>query len=311
MEKDDIVLVGYDAWALEADGKSLFETTDESLAREHDLYEDGRPYKPVAMVVGAGRQLPGLETSLLQAEVGKRYELNLEAKEAYGERRADLVRTYSAREFRRSDVTPLEQGITKEGLVEAIVSGDIRGSVHIPISIGGKIGNIVLVTAGRVRVDFNHRLAGRRIKMDYTVTKRLEGQRERCEAILGMHYQKATPDEFNITLRGSTITLEVPPVCKYDPVWLVAKYAIIKDLMDYTTTGAIRVVEVHKKEEKKEEEEEESKKGKEEEEEKEETGAEAALEENKPKENKPKENKPKENKPKENKPKENKPKEKK
>ncbi len=69
----DVVLAEFEAWIQET--KELFDTTSESVAKENDIYNEKMTYGPQPLIVGKGRLFPGLDESMLKAEVGKEYEI--------------------------------------------------------------------------------------------------------------------------------------------------------------------------------------------------------------------------------------------
>jgi FKBP-type peptidyl-prolyl cis-trans isomerase 2 len=81
---------------------------------------------------------------------GEEKHLQFTAKEAFGDRKKELVRIMSLSEFAKHNVEP------KPGLV-----------IHVDTDTGRLYGNIKSVNAGRVMVDFNHPIAGQNVT--YTV----------------------------------------------------------------------------------------------------------------------------------------------
>jgi FKBP-type peptidyl-prolyl cis-trans isomerase SlpA len=111
---------------------------------------------PATLALGSGELSPGLERCLLQVinlrEPGERSVFVLEAEDAFGAYRAELVQAYPRGAFpgtlRVEEGTVIEfsapDGATQAGLVQAI-EGE------------------------QVRVDFNHPLAGKRVRFEVEV----------------------------------------------------------------------------------------------------------------------------------------------
>lgn len=231
MQKNDIVYIEYDVWVKES-GK-LVETTYEENAKKEKIYNEKQKYKPVPVVVGADRVIKGFDKSLLNAEIGKEYDIEIPPSEAYGEHDPKLVEIFSMHEFRRRKITP---------------------EVGTEVNLKNKTGIISSVTAGRVRVDFNKRFAGRTLRYRYKIVKKAEGN-EKVSAIIEMHYQN--PETFDIKLNEKEVTIKLPDECKYDQVWPIAKYSIVHDLREYAGFEKIMFIEEYVKkgkEEKKEQE---------------------------------------------------------
>jgi len=112
--------------------------------------------RPATLSIGCGELAPGLEQCLAQAEEGKTRIFDLPPGAAFGERRADLLRT-----LRRSELpanVKVEQGVLLE----------------FADGTGGKQGGLVKsVEADQVTVDFNHPLAGRAVRFEVRVLAKL------------------------------------------------------------------------------------------------------------------------------------------
>ncbi|MDI6917209.1 MAG: FKBP-type peptidyl-prolyl cis-trans isomerase [Thermoplasmatales archaeon] len=226
MEKNDIVYMEYDVWLKESN--ELAETTHEEIAKKEKLYDEKTKYKPVPVIVGVGKVVKGLDNSLLNAEVGKEYDVEIPPSEAYGERDPKLVEIFSLHEFRRRKITP---------------------EVGAEVNLKDKTGIITSVTSGRVRVDFNKRFAGRTLRYRYRIVRKAEND-EKISAIIDMHYGNAI--NFEVKTDGDEVTIKLPDECKYDQRWPLAKYGIVSDLREYAKISRVRFVEEYIKKEKEE-----------------------------------------------------------
>src|SRR4030042_2145952 len=89
VEAGDVVLAEFDAWI--QDTNELFDTTSEAVAKENDTYNEKMVYGPQPLIVGKNRLFPGLDESLLKAEVGKEYEVVIPSDKAAGRRDPRLL----------------------------------------------------------------------------------------------------------------------------------------------------------------------------------------------------------------------------
>jgi FKBP-type peptidyl-prolyl cis-trans isomerase 2 len=223
MEKGDIVQLDYEGWIAGSD--DLFDTTKEDVAREHDAYDEERTYGPMYTVIGTGRLIKGLDEHILEAEVDKEYELEIPPEDAYGERDPKNVETHSMREMARLKVEP------EYGRV---------------VTIRNKTGWISGIFAGRVRVDYNHKLAGKTLKYIYKVVGKPEGPEEIARAIIAMNYGRE--EEFKLEMDGDDgIIITLPDVCKYDPNWTLAKLRLVNDLREIAKMVTVTMREVYVK----------------------------------------------------------------
>jgi len=238
MKKGDIVYIDYDLLIKETD--ELFETTNEDVARENDIYDEKTLYGPRATIVGEERWIKGLDESFLSANLGKDYEIEIPPENAFGERDPKLVEVKSRREimrlpeFRKNDLQPVP---------------------GMPVTIGEKQGTIASVTAGRVRVDFNHKLAGHTLKYKYKVVEKPKGQEDQIRAIISMNYRigKEILDEFDIKVKAKKANIILPSSCIYDSNWFIVKYRVVGDLRNALSIDTIDFIERYVKKEEKEE----------------------------------------------------------
>jgi len=233
MEKGDIVQLEYEGWIAGSD--ELFDTTSEELAREEEIFEEDRTYGPMYTVVGTGRLIKGLDEKLLEAELGKEYEVEIPPEEAYGERDPKNVETHSMRELARLKVEP---------------------EIGRVVNIRNKTGWISGIFAGRVRIDYNHKLAGKTLRYKYKVVGKPEGASDVVKAIIAMNYGRE--EEFGIELEGDDgVAITLPDVCKYDPNWTLAKLRLVNDMREIADMRTVKMLEVYVKKEAAEEPEEE------------------------------------------------------
>lgn len=142
VEKGDFILV-------EVEGKDetgrVFDSTKGEIAKQLHGKE-----RPLLVIYGMDKLILGLHKALATMKKGEEKRLNISAKEAFGERKKELMRIMSLSEFAKHNVEP------RPGLV-----------IHVDTDTGRLYGNIKSVNAGRVMVDFNHPIAGQDVS--YTV----------------------------------------------------------------------------------------------------------------------------------------------
>ena len=233
IEAGDVVIAEYDAWI--QDSNELFDTTSESVAKEHDIFNEKMTYGSQPLIVGKGRLFQGLDESILKAEVGKEYEVIIPSDKAAGPRDPKLVELHPLREFLKQEIEP---------------------KVGLEVSVKGKPAYVTAVTAGRVRIDFNNRLAGRTVKYKYKIVEKPTKPVEIAKLLLKMSY--GTSDGFDVEHHGKNIKIKLPDVCKYDQRWLISKIRIVQDLRDTIGAETIIFLEEYTKPEKKEPEKEEA-----------------------------------------------------
>lgn len=225
----DMVLAEFDAWV--EDTNELFDTTNEALAKEQNIYNEKMVYGPQPLIVGKGRLFPGLDEHMLKAEVGKEYELVIPPEKGAGPRDPKLVELHPVREFLKQEIEP---------------------RVGLEVTVKNRPAIITAVTAGRVRVDFNNKLAGRSLKYKYKIVEKPTKQKEIVEQVLKMAY--GTNEGFEIEHHGANFKIKLPDSCKYDQKWFIAKYRVVTDLRDVLAAETVSFIEEYAKPEKKAEE---------------------------------------------------------
>jgi FKBP-type peptidyl-prolyl cis-trans isomerase 2 len=220
MKKGDIVRLNINA-SYAANG-DVFETTDEATAKEKGLWHEGHAYKPKVYIIGGdSNEYPtGLELDLLKAKVGEKREVTLDAKDAFGAHNPLLVETISARELVRQGIEP---------------------EVGASVTRRNKTGHIAGVFGGRVRVDYNHPLAGKGLKYDYEVTQVAEHAEDKVAAVIDLHYGRS--EEFRVHVKGKEAEVTVPDVCKFDQAWATQKLRVVIDLREHAKIDTVRFVE--------------------------------------------------------------------
>ena len=226
-KKPRIVFTEFDGWVQETG--TLFDTTHEAVAKENKVFDEKAVYEPLPLLVGRGRLFPGLEKSLAEAEVGKEYELLLTPEEGAGPRDPKLVGLFPLRDFLKQEIMP---------------------EIGREVTIKNKTGYISAVTAGRVRVDFNNKLAGRGLKYKYKIVSEPETAQDKLNAVLKMDY--GTTDGFSAEFDEKKAVVKMPDVCKYDQKWLLSKYRVVSDLRELLDLETIQFIEEYAKAEKKE-----------------------------------------------------------
>lgn len=158
MQKGDMVLVNYIG---KSDGE-IFDLTVKEKAEEAGLHTEERDYSPIPVIIGENYVIEGFEDALLDMEVGDEKEVEIESDKAYGSRSSDKVETYPEREFEKQDV-------------------QVR--VGEEVMIGNQRGKVISKGSGRVKIDFNHPLAGKDLEYWIEVKEKVEDDEEKAEYI--------------------------------------------------------------------------------------------------------------------------------
>jgi len=162
VEHGDVVEVDY-VGRITKTGE-IFDLTSEELAGEE--VEDAADLTPAQLLIGEHYVLPSLEHHVEEMDVGDEDTVEISAEDAFGERDSDNIRTISRKEFEKYDVDPR------------------RG---MPVEVDGQRGKILTASSGRVKVDFNHPLAGKDLTYTVTLLREIEDPAEQVMAVLDYH----------------------------------------------------------------------------------------------------------------------------
>lgn len=125
-------------------------------------FESTHGGKPALVVAGKNQLVKGLDAAVVGAEKGVKKSVDVPRDKAFGQRNPDLVRLISLQKFAKQGVTPVP---------------------GMALEIDGVLARIQSVSGGRVRVDFNHDLAGVDLHYDFTVTEILKKPEEKISAL--------------------------------------------------------------------------------------------------------------------------------
>ena len=172
------------------DNNLIFDTTEEKIAKDNNLFEEKAEYKPIVICVGQGQIIKGLDKALPGKETGKSYTINISPDEAYGRKNAKLIELISTSKFQKQNIQPIP---------------------GLQINIDGMVGIIKTVSGGRTLVDFNHPLASKELVYDIKINKIITDDAEKISSILkidiGIEDAEVTVKEKKATIK---ISQEIP-----------------------------------------------------------------------------------------------------
>ena len=150
IEKDRVVRFHY----------SVGEQGQAAEARE--ALETSSEGEPVAILIGHGNIIPGLETAMEGHESGDKFEADVAAADAYGERRDDLSQRVPKKHFQQKRLAPGMQ-------------------VVMQTNFGPRAVTIQKVGMSVVDVDLNHPMAGKDLHFEIEIVEVREATAEELE----------------------------------------------------------------------------------------------------------------------------------
>lgn len=162
--------------------KQIFDFTPEEVAKKENLHNPKHVYAPALVVIGSNMVIPGVEKHLMGMKVGEEKEFTVQPEDAFGKRNPKLAKVFPISAFLKKNINP-----TPGSFVE----------------IDRLQGKVQSAAAGRVRVDFNHPLAGKNLLYWVKVVKVITEPKEKVSELFSFYGVK-----FPYTIEESTITLE-------------------------------------------------------------------------------------------------------
>lgn len=78
---------------------TIFDTNLEEVAKENNMFQDGRPYEPLQTMAGVGQMIPGVDEAFTKMKVGEKATLIIPFQLAYGDRDLGQIPPYSTLVF--------------------------------------------------------------------------------------------------------------------------------------------------------------------------------------------------------------------
>ncbi|MBE6516855.1 MAG: peptidylprolyl isomerase [Thermoplasmata archaeon] len=222
LKKGDIVRMNYDACILGSD--IVFDTTFADKAKEAGIFNEKYSYAPMPYIVGSGRFFKVLDEAIAAAEVGKEVTIEVPCQQAAGEKDPKLIETFTVKDFYKQEIRPYP---------------------GLEVKLGDRTGTVVTVGAGRVKVDFNNKLAGKDLKYTFTVTEVMESDEDKAMAIAQMDF--GSNEGFKFEFGKDKISIYTPDIVKFNQNWLMTKFRIVNDMREAFGIDTIEFIEVWEK----------------------------------------------------------------
>ncbi|HEV2231556.1 MAG TPA: hypothetical protein VGS18_05175 [Thermoplasmata archaeon] len=223
----DLVRLDYELWAETGDRTDLIDTTRETVAQGAKLeVPSGYVFGPRAHLVGGEYFPAGIENALVGLKVGEEVEKEFAPAEAFGERDPKLIELFSMHEIQRLPEMRRENAHLDIGTI---------------LTIRGRRGRVVTLTAARVRVDFNPAFAGRKIRGKFQPVEKIETPVDQVRALVDLTYGHGA--DFGVEVHQGVVTLKVPDRSKFDLTWAASKPRVIDRIRSQVKPKSIHVVE--------------------------------------------------------------------
>ena len=164
VKKHDFVEIEYTG-RIKEDG-TIFDTTEEKVAKENGVYNKNADYSPAIICVGENNILKNIEEQMIGKEIGKEYRFEISSDNAFGKKNAKFIQLIPTSKFRQQNIQPIP---------------------GLQLNIDGVFGVVKTVSGGRCLVDFNHPLAGKDLVYNVKINKIIDDSKEKIKSLLKMH----------------------------------------------------------------------------------------------------------------------------
>lgn len=150
--KNDTVTVDYTGWL---DDGTVFDTSNETVAREAGIYDINNTYVPISFMVGAGEVIDGFDTAVVGLKANESRNITLAPDQAYGDYDASLIQ-------------PVNLTLLQENGIDPQVNDTLYYGTE-PVTVYAIPNNTTVL------IDFNHPLAGKTLHFEVTVRSIISG----------------------------------------------------------------------------------------------------------------------------------------
>ena len=138
------------------------------------------------LIIGQDMVVPGLDKALEEKEIGKKYEVHIPYKEAFGSRKRELVKTIPLNVFTKQKINP------------------VPGQTLL---LDKMLARIITISGARVITDFNNPLAGKDLDYEFTILRKVDDEKEKCLAFFKFFLRLEEP---NLEIQDKKVILTGP-----------------------------------------------------------------------------------------------------
>lgn len=160
MKDGDFIRIDYIGRVKESG--EIFDLTRKEVAEENNIYNPSFRYGPVPVIIGSHFIIKGLEKELEKMKAGDKKKIIVKTDDGFGQRSEKLIRLIPETEFKKQNIEPFP---------------------GMPITMNNIAGRVISVSGGRIKVDFNHPLAGKELEYDVEIVGEIKKADEKIKAL--------------------------------------------------------------------------------------------------------------------------------
>lgn len=149
-------------------GYSNGQIFDSNIQEDLKKIDEKAEVRETIVIIGQGMVVSGLDKELENKDLNREYDVELNSKDAFGERKKELVRIIPLKMFHQKNIDP------KPGMVFAL---------------DNSLAKIIAVSGARVSVDFNNPLAGKPVKYKFKIVRKVSDENEKAKTALNLLFR--------------------------------------------------------------------------------------------------------------------------
>ena len=201
-------------------GERVFDTTDETVAKEEGLHNPQAVYGPVLVRVGNRHVVMGLDDAIVGKEAGDEGTVEVPPEKAFGPHDETRVESVSLSQFKE-----------KPGIGQTV-------------EIENREGVVTTILGRRAVVDFNHPFAGKTVTYSFRIEEVVESQPDQISGLIKLYTQR----DMEVSVEDGVVTIRLPPAVMYDRRWLLWRSRVIQEIFEfYPDVGEIVLLESFKR----------------------------------------------------------------
>lgn len=194
----------------------VFDLTSEELAKKQGIHNPKHDYGPSPAIVGSDMVLRGVDNELKKMKVGEEREFDVGPRDGFGMRSRDNIKIVSRSKFEENRINP--------------VPGEY-------FNIDGRQARVQSVSGGRIRLDFNHPLAGKALSYKVRVLRKVTDPGKKLEKLLD--YYKVKYSDVKLSGKKAVVTSEkaVNPMAKKITAEMIRKWVKEVENVEFREKG--------------------------------------------------------------------------
>jgi len=163
---------------------TVFDTTDEEVAKEAGIHNPEAHYGPIVIRVGSRHVILGLDEALVGKDVGDEEEIEIPPDKAFGPHDPSYIEAFNKNSFREKPKKGMTLNVPEKGE-----------------------GRVVDVIGNRVLIDFNHPFAGKTLSYWFRIEESVTEPMDQVKGLIRLYSGR----DMDVSLDSGVLTIHLPP----------------------------------------------------------------------------------------------------